>query len=244
MATNGTSLARKVQQQILDYIAEAGLRAGDQLPVEPELCKMFGVSRTAVREAMKYLEVLGVVSVERGRGTFLRAFDVGHLVSNVPMQLIFRKEDILEVVRVRQTLEEYCLEQAIVRARDDELDALGAIVEAMKERAGAGEPMNEEDIAFHRQLARMANARLALMILEIFWDLRRRLPVDNRPQTLRRRYLRHHRLYQAVRLRDLQLGRVYLAEHFSGSYEELLPVLAADAPEPHERTHAPCDSPD
>lgn len=237
MATHGISLARKVQQQILDYIAEAGLREGDQLPIEPELCAMFGVSRTAVREAMKYLEVLGVVSVERGRGTFLRTFDVGHLVSNVPMQLIFRKEDILEVVRVRQTLEEYCLEQAIVQGTDDGLDTLGGIVAAMKERADAGEPMEEEDIAFHRQLARMANARLALMILEIFWDLRRRLPVDNRPETLQRRYRRHHRLYQAVRLRDLQLGRVYLAEHFSGSYEELLPELP-------ERMHVPCDSQD
>jgi len=219
------SLARKVRQQILDYIVEAGLKEGDQLPIEPELCAMFGVSRTAVREAVKYLEVLGVVSVEQGRGTFLRAFDVGHLVSNIPMQLVFRREGILEVVRVRQTLEEYCLEQAIVRGSQSDLEALESIVRQMKGRAAAGESMDEEDIAFHRQLARMANAPLATMILEIFWDLRKRLPVDNSKEALELRYLRHYRLYQAVRMRDLQLARMYLAEHFSGSYEELLPVL-------------------
>ena len=68
---------------------------------------------------MKHLEILGVVSVERGRGTFLRTFDVGVLLSNLPMQLLFRPRDILEVVRVRQTLEEFCLEQAIVRSSDE-----------------------------------------------------------------------------------------------------------------------------
>lgn len=225
MQSRTTSLARKVQQQILDYIAEAGLKEGDQLPIEPELCERFGVSRTAVREAMKYLEALGVVSVERGRGTFLRSFDVGHLVANLPTQLIFKKSDILEVVRVRQTLEEYCLEQAIVRGRQADLAALEEIVRAMERRAAAGESMVDEDIAFHRQLAQMANARLALMILEIFWELRRKLPVDNSPEALQRRYLRHYRIYQAVSLRDLQLGRVYLGEHFSGAYEELVPAL-------------------
>ena len=225
MPGHGGSLARRVQQQILDYIAQAGLKEGDRLPIEPELCAKFGVSRTAVREAMKYLEALGVVSVERGRGTFLRSFDVGHLVANIPTQLVFKKSDILEVVRVRQTLEEYCLEQAIVQCGSEGVARLGEIVEAMRRKAEAGASMEDEDVAFHRQLAKMASARLALMILEIFWSLRRRLPVDNSPEALWQRYLRHYRIYKAVSMRDLQLGRVYLGEHFSGTYEELLPVL-------------------
>ena len=60
------------------------------------------------------------------------------------------------------------------------------------------------------------------MILEIFWDLRWRLPVDNSPEALVCRYERHRRLYEAIRMRDLQLSRLFLVEHFSGSYQELL----------------------
>src|SRR5690606_23420661 len=131
----------------------------------------------------------------------------------------------LEVVRVRQTLEEYCLEQAIVHGEEEDVKRLGAIVKAMERRAAHGASMEAEDREFHRHLANMANARLALMILEIFWDLRGKLPVDNSPEALKRRYLRHYRIYQAVKMRDLQLGRVDLGEHFSGSYEELLPSL-------------------
>lgn len=230
------SLARHVQQQVLNYIAEAGLREGDRLPTEPEMCEMFGVSRTAVREGMKYLEILGVVSVERGRGTFLRSFDVGALLSNLPMQLLFRPRDILEVVRVRQALEEFCLEQAIVRATDAELEELGKWVQAMKERADAGEPMEAEDIAFHRQLARMADTRLLLTILEIFWALRRKYAMKNDPDSLRQRYLRHYRLYEAIRRRDLQMARLYMAEHFFGSYQELEMDVARQEAEERERS--------
>jgi|GEM_PF-300558 DNA-binding FadR family transcriptional regulator len=221
MPKSRVSLARYVQQEVLDYIVEQGLREGDQLPTETELCEMLGVSRTALREGMKYLEILGVVSVERGRGTFLRTFDVGVLLSNLPMQLLFRPRDILEVVRVRQTLEEFCLEQAIVRSSDEEIEELGKYVDAMRERAERGEPMEAEDIAFHRQIARMADTRLLLTILEIFWALRRKYATRNDPVSLRQRYLRHYRLYQAIRRRDLQMARLYLAEHFFGSYEEL-----------------------
>ena len=155
-------MTRKVQQQILDYIVEAGLQVGDRLPTEPELCAKFGVSRTAAREAMKYLEALGVVSIERGRGTFLRAFDVGQLVGNIPTQLVFQKGDILEVVRVRQTLEEYCLEQAIVHGEEEDVKRLGAIVKAMERRAAHGVSMEAEDREFHRHLANMANAAARL----------------------------------------------------------------------------------
>lgn len=215
------SLARRVQQQVLQYIGREGLQAGDRLPTEPEMCAMFGVSRTAVREGMKYLEIMGVVSVERGRGTFLRSFDVGVLLSNLPMQLLFRPRDILEVVRVRQTLEEFCVEQAIVLSDESGVAKLGECVREMEAKAQAGEPMDDEDIAFHRQIAHMADTRLLMTILEIFWALRGAYPMQNDPESLRHRYLRHLRLYQAIRDKDLQMARLYLAEHFFGSYQEL-----------------------
>lgn len=207
------------------YMVRQGYQAGDQLPTEPEICAQFGASRTAVREAMKYLEILGVVSIEPGRGTFLQPFDVGHLLANLPMQLVFRPEDIMEVIHVRQLLESYCLEQAIVRGDEEGLTRLHEWVLAMASRAEKGEAMEEEDTSFHRQLAHMSGSHLLLMILEIFWDLRRRLPLDNSEEALVCRYERHRRLYEAIRKRDLQLARLFLVEHFSGSYQELLSVV-------------------
>lgn len=229
------TLAQQLQQKILDYVDAAGLQAGDRLPTEPELCALFQVSRTAVREAMKCLQILGIVSIEPGRGTFLLPFEIGKLLSRLPVRLLFRREDILEMIRVRQTLEELCVEQAVVHGSEADFERLGACVEVMRQRAARGEAMVAEDIEFHRLLAEIADARLLQMILEVFWQLRLRLPSDQSRTALRNRYERHARLYQAIRRRDLQLARFYLAEHFSGFYEELLgfldPVAAIDRPQ-------------
>jgi DNA-binding FadR family transcriptional regulator len=221
-----TTLPRQVQQDLLEYIATHGYQAGDQLPTEQTLCEQFGASRTAIREAMKYMEILGIVSIEPGRGTFLRSFNIGNLLSNLPMQLILQPEDIIEVVRVRQVLEEYCLEQAIIHGDANELAVLGAWVDAMKVRAERGEPMGDEDTAFHRQLALMSQSRLLLVILELFWGMRQRWPFNNEQDALIQRYRRHEQIYQAMLRRDLQLARCYLVEHYSGTYEELLPVVS------------------
>ena len=225
------TLAQRVQADIIDYICSRNLQAGDRLPTEPELCELFQVSRTVLREGMKYLELLGIVSIEPGRGTFLRAFDVGNLLSRLPMRLLFRNDDFIEVIRVRQVLEEFCVEQAILRGNKEELAKLKACVDAMRERAARGEPMIEEDIAFHRQLAHMADTRLSLVVLEVFWQLRARMPMDHNPESLQLRYERHRRIYDAVANRDLQLARLYLAEHFAGSYIEFLSLAGKRAPD-------------
>jgi len=225
------TLAQRVQEEIIDYIGEHNLQAGDRLPTEPELCELLQVSRTALREGMKYLELLGIVSIEPGRGTFLRAFDVGNLLAQLPMRLLFRNVDIVEVIRVRQVMEELCVEQAILRGSKQELAKLEACVNAMRERAAAGEPMEEEDIAFHRQLAHMADTRLSLVVLEVFWELRVRLPMDHDPESLQLRYERHRRLYEAVANRDLQLARLFLAEHYAGGYKEYLGLMTQGTPE-------------
>jgi len=219
------TLPHQVQRDLLEYISAAGYKPGDQLPTEQALCELFGASRTSIREAMKYMEILGIVSIEPGRGTFLKAFNVGHLLANLPMQLMLQPHDILEVIRVRQLMEEFCIEQAIVRGDKQELEVLGSWVDAMKQRADKGEPMNEEDTAFHRQLALMAHSPLLLVILELFWGLRQRWPFDNSLEALHERYERHLRIYRAVCKRDLQMARCYLTEHYSGTYQELLPSM-------------------
>ena len=64
-------LYEQIVQQIEESIVKGDLRAGDQLPAERELAQRFGVSRTAVREAVKALREKGLVEAYSGRGTFI-----------------------------------------------------------------------------------------------------------------------------------------------------------------------------
>lgn len=61
----------QVKNALLDQIHSGAWQPGDQLPAEPELCRMFNVSRTVIRQALKDLEYDGVISREKGRGTFV-----------------------------------------------------------------------------------------------------------------------------------------------------------------------------
>jgi GntR family transcriptional regulator len=61
----------QVKNAIQDYINSGGWQVGDQLPGEPDLCLMFDVSRTVIRQALKELEVEGIIYREKGRGTYV-----------------------------------------------------------------------------------------------------------------------------------------------------------------------------
>jgi len=195
-------LAKQVKRAIENYIEDNNLKPGDRLPPEPELCMLFGVSRTALREGMRVLEMMGVISIEPGRGSFIRSFDIGQILANLPARLVFQKDDIRQIADVRRYLERYSIEraaQAAITDPDQPLFAeLAYCLRHMKERAEKGEDLWAEDIAFHRTIALLADNRVLLMILELFWDLRARFPRYDTSETLLARYRRHKQLASAV----------------------------------------------
>jgi GntR family transcriptional regulator len=68
----------QVKNSIQEHIESGGWQIGDQLPGEPELCRMFDVSRTVIRQALKELEIQGLIYREKGRGTFVAEPKIDH----------------------------------------------------------------------------------------------------------------------------------------------------------------------
>ena len=68
---NGELLSKKVASEIEKVIVTKKLKVGFKLPSELELCSQFGVSRTAVREALSMMNAKGLISIEKGRGIFV-----------------------------------------------------------------------------------------------------------------------------------------------------------------------------
>lgn len=67
--TDGRPLYRQISSRIHDKIANGFYAVGDLLPTEQEFCQEFGVSRYTIREAIRHLESLGLVSKRQGQGT-------------------------------------------------------------------------------------------------------------------------------------------------------------------------------
>ena len=71
----------RVYDEIRNYIYKNNLKAGDKLPTEMEMCEMLGVSRNVLREAIKSLEITGIVSSKPGVGIIIRDFNVDYIMS-------------------------------------------------------------------------------------------------------------------------------------------------------------------
>src|SRR5580658_4165210 len=112
-------LYEQIVQQIEDSILKGTLKAGDQLPSERDLAQRFGVSRTAVREAVKALCEKGLVEAYSGRGTFIT--DGTSRVIRQSLDLIVRigqREGSAHLSELRQMLEPQIAALAATRVEE------------------------------------------------------------------------------------------------------------------------------
>src|SRR5690606_14483024 len=100
----------EIVKQIRSIIQDDGLSAGDKIPSERELSDRLNVGRSSVREALRSLELLGLIETRRGEGTFLKDFgdhQLIHLLGTFIIQGDKTKNDLLET---KKTLEKSCIE--------------------------------------------------------------------------------------------------------------------------------------
>lgn len=87
-----------IVHQLREMISKDGLKPGDKIPSERELSERLNVGRSSVREALRALELLGLIETKRGEGTFLRDFRDHHLIDLLGMFILEdhkAQEDIL-----------------------------------------------------------------------------------------------------------------------------------------------------
>lgn len=166
---------QEVVERIKDYILRNHLRPGDPLPTESELCEAIGASRSSVREAVKTLSALDIVTVRHGHGTFVGTLSLAALVESLAFRgLLGSAEDqrvLGQVVDVRQTLEQGLSAQIIAGLDDDDRDQLSALAAEMGARARRGEDFLEVDREFHLKLMEPLGNDLVLQLTEAFWQV-------------------------------------------------------------------------
>jgi DNA-binding FadR family transcriptional regulator len=211
----------QVRLSILDAIASGRVRPGDRLPSELEQARGFQVSRTAVREALRSLAELGLISTVQGRGggSFVNRMDSEPVERNlkeaVELLLHFDAVELGEVLEARRALEAVCarmgarrpargvlaeLEATLARARDEELSAAEWL---------------ELDIAFHRGVARSAGNRvLTLPLASLHAIVQPRLNESILP-LLRRAEVnaQHQAIYEAIGGREPDAAAAAVDRH-------------------------------
>jgi DNA-binding FadR family transcriptional regulator len=168
---------RRTFEQILLQIEEAiidgHLKPGDKLPAERELAQTFGVSRSSVREALRVLEMFGVIMARRGTGpdagSVVAASAQNGLESALRLHVGLLRIPTRDMVEVRAVLEQQAAQKAAQKAAgraDEKMTArLHEIVDGMGAATAIGE-FNALDTEFHVELARVSGNALLPVLME------------------------------------------------------------------------------
>ena len=211
-------LYEQIVQQIEKSIVKGDLKPGDQLPAERELAVQFGVSRTAVREAVKALREKGLVEAYSGRGTFITDGTSQAVRQSLDLMIkIGQVEGLNHLAEVRAILEPEIAALAATRIQDPEIATMREAV-AVMDRAGEDPDLYiESDLDFHLALAEGAANPLILSLLDSIVGLLRehRLRIFRVPGGPERGQIYHKRILEAVERRDADKARQAMREHLN-----------------------------
>lgn len=221
--------------QIEQAIIQGQLGAGDRLPPERELAETFGVSRSSVREALRVLEMFGVVVARRGAGN-----DAGSIVADgnatglvmaLGMHSALLRIPARDLVEVRVLIEAYAAGQAASRNEAARISALRDLVEEM-EKAQSPDSFYGLDTNFHVTLGELSGNVLLPVLMEALRGSTQREMLAGYErledwEVVRKQLIAEHRqIVEAIESGDTGQAEAALREHILRFYRQ---VMADDA---------------
>jgi GntR family transcriptional repressor for pyruvate dehydrogenase complex len=229
-----TSLSQAISHKLQELIAQRRLEGGDKLPSERELAVALEVSRSAIREAMRLLEGLGIIQVRHGKGVYVLERQ------SLPLTDLSQLDSPGKLVLLRQALEArrtVDVEVARIAAREALPEDLERIARNLD--AAEGEPLASRrkfllDLDFEELLGQathnaylIAVQRVAHQMFKSAWESCAFLP---RPAEQRNTH--HREIFAAVRLGKQALAANRMAAHFELS---IMPASPADQAAPSKK---------
>ena len=213
--------------QINALIREGRWAPGDQIPPERELAERFKVSRTSVREALRALEMQGIIDSRQGGGTFIRTGDTEMLVGPLAAAILRGRRELAEVLEVRELIEPGIARLAARRATAEHVAELETLLQRQRECIAAERSFVEEDTAFHYTLAKAADNHILLRLHNVILDVLREsrqsyLHVPNRPQMSLRG---HEAMLAAVKAKDVDAAYLTSLAHITEVRDGILRAL-------------------
>lgn len=210
-----TTLAASAFEQLISYVVKGEWKAGDRIPPERELCQQLGIARTSLREALKAMELIGMLDSRVGDGTFVCARS--EFLSR-PLLWAFTGTDHAElhdIMEARMLLETDLAGLAAQRGSDEEIAKIGEAVETLRICVESGAPILEPDMAFHLAMSEAAHNEVLQNAGQLLRNIMRqwiylKLLIPEVPKGVLKQ---HTAVYQAIRKRDVNAARDAMSKH-------------------------------
>ncbi len=218
-------LSDEVYKQIVSLISSGDLKPGDKIPSERELAADMGISRQSIREALNRAEVMQLIEVRQGEGSFILSSVNESL--KPPLTLIIEKEAgrIFDFLEIRKLVEGWCAEKAALEATPDELENMEEILDKMKKVASKDKQWEAMDLKLHLSFAKATHNVIAVHIMEAlksnfrpFFRFTKSMPSSERIDVL---WQHHYEIYTAIKQRDPETAKKKVIAHLNFIEEKL-----------------------
>ncbi len=198
-------LSQEIAQRIVALIRDGSVKANEKLPPERDLAELLGVSRPSVREALSALQLMNIIEVRQGDGTYVSSLEPEQLARSCEGILgLIKGISYLEVIVARRTIEPAIAGLAASEIRDDQIEGLRDCLERSKRVVHEPDAFLEADLALHAQIVEACGNNLLRSIYSSFVYL----GIATRQKTVlipgvRESALSHHiEIVEAIEARD------------------------------------------
>ncbi len=214
------TLSQEIEQKVEDAILKRKLIMGQKLPTEKDLCEMFGVSRTAIREALRSLSARGLVSIRKGDGIYVNDYSEDHANKSMSiyLELKFDKNYPLHLVQIRQMVEPQIARLAAQNRTEKDIIALGKNLEAFVNAESGSETYAMLDLEFHKLISRASANPLVPLIMDPLFSLMPKV------KTLIVSRLKHTKLTNATNYHQIIFDKIKNKDS-KGAYEAMISHL-------------------
>lgn len=214
---------KKIYEEIIDQvkvlIAEGTLSPGDKLVSERELADKLQVGRSAVREAFRALEAMGIIEIRPGEGTFITEANTYPFMEMLAHLLVTERDSVRELLELRKILEVESAGLAALRHTAEEIKKMEEHLEQMRLDILNGELGEQADMNFHYAIAEATHNSILLKLMNTISDTMRsglrtaREQLYRTPGTPERLLREHLEICQQIKNTNVEGARKAMLEH-------------------------------
>jgi GntR family transcriptional repressor for pyruvate dehydrogenase complex len=211
------STTEVIVQNLIKLISEKKLVPGDKLPSERVLCEMIGISRPLLREALKALQVMKIISIRQGAGAYVRNLRPENIIEH--LDIVFHLDSSLyhDLYEARRILEGSVAGIAASNITDEEIQTIEQNIQYARQAIDDAELFFKLDLELHEIVLRASRNR----IMPVFTKSVNKLSLIMREQTNAHRHIRqsavedHEKILYAMKIRDPAAARRAMESHIS-----------------------------
>jgi len=204
-------ISESIEEQIEAMIASGQFKPGEKLPSVRELCTLFGVGRSSVRDAITALKGKGIVDVKQGEGTFICQFDSSKMFQYT--MLLPSEEDVRELFQVRKMLEPGIAEMAAKNRSPEDLKKLKLALSKTFENDW------EADYHFHQVIVHAAGNKMLTQFIQFISTTMQKAMIDfyqyiqPHEAILKEIASHHYHIYESIKQSNSKDAYIHMLNH-------------------------------